>query len=109
MYIPLHLSLVKLYTNTTSNHTPTLVPRGNARIDLATGYPYNQGRPQRWKIDNLPGGLRYVSADVPGFLGIFEIQANDPNADGFAGRWAGGGRRDEIFGNMWVLVFLVRG
>ena len=100
MYIPLHLSLVKLYANTTSNHTPILVTRGKARIDLATGYPYNQNRPQRWKINNLPGGLRYASADALEFLVTFEIQANDPNADGFAGRSAGGGRRVEIFGNM---------
>lgn len=84
-------------TSNTSNRTLTL--RERAVIDLTgPGYPYNTNA-RRWKVSDLPGGLRYASADVKEFQGSFVIEADDPNAGGFAGRLAGGGRRTDIYGN----------
>lgn len=62
------------------------------------GYPYHSTA-HRWKITGLPGGLKYASADVEEFHTPIEIQADDPNAGGFVGRLAGGGRRAGIRGN----------
>lgn len=85
-----------LLTGHNNNHT--LVPRGKvATGPNGLGYPYSA--PQRSKIGGLPGGLRYASAAVPEFPDSFMIEADDPNADGFVGRLAGGGRRSDIFGN----------
>ena len=81
-------------TSNTSNRTLTL--RGRTVIDLTgPGYPYNT-KPRRWKVGDLPGGLRYASADFREFQGSFVIEAYDPNAGGFAGRLAREGGRTDI-------------
>jgi len=85
----------------------TFTPHGRNVSDLASpGYPYNT-RARHWKAGNLPGGLRYASADVKEFQGSSIIQPYDPNAGGFARRLAGGGGRTDIYGNKQVLVFPV--
>jgi hypothetical protein len=81
----------------TSNHT--LSPRDRVCADSKhPSHPYDpQARCEG--INNLPGGLRFVSSDIDELLYSFIIRRDDPNAGGFVGRWAGGGRRLDIYGN----------
>ena len=84
-------------TSNTGNRTLTLHRRTVTDL-TGPGYPYNTGARRR-KIGDLPGGLRYASADVKEFQGSFLIEADDPNAGGFAGRLVGGGGRADIHGD----------
>ena len=90
----LGLSLTTSRNN--NNNNRTLVTRGNV-VTGPIGYPYSGAR--RSKINGLPGGLKYASADIPELQESIVIQADDPNANGFAGRRAGGGKRADIYGN----------
>ena len=91
------LAMVKPSISNTSNHT--LVSRTRIASDpVGAGYPYGT-TVRRWKISGLFGGLRYAaSVDVEAFHGSFVIEADDPSANGFTGRLAGGGTRADIYG-----------
>jgi len=88
----------QLAPSTIHNSNHTLTPRKKVATD-PTGSGWTHQGARRSKINDLPGGFRCVSADVPEFKGSIVIQADDPNARGFAGRRAGGGTRLGIYGN----------
>jgi len=84
-------------THPSTDSNRTLIPRAGHYSDNPS-YPPNHG-PRRVWISNLPFGLEYASSDTHEVRGSAIIQSDDPNAGTFAGRCAGGGRRDEIYGN----------
>ena len=100
MFLPLlvlFLPFTLISSFTGDSHT--LIPRGRVSSGSGgSGYPFGPDA-RIDQIKNLPGGFELASPDLPEFQSSFVIRADDPNANGFAGRWVGGGTRHDIYGN----------